>query len=403
MTEACKGWTFFAAHGGERRRAGQRPNPAPVHRTVRSLWLPARSDGAGLRSCGKLGGPRVSAHGPGAGNRPGGSGGVEHARHSAPARPDDAHPLEIASCGLPLPGNEIRIVDELGYEVGERHEKAGWSSAGLRQPRAISAMKPSRANFSTGGWLERRPRLHGRRRGSHNRPDQGHRRPRQAGTLSSGNRRSHCQIPGIRKGCVAVFGTADRASGTERVVVWPRRARAILPHAQHFRSARKRLRPASAGTPPDEIVLRRRARCRRRRAAEIRRSSAKELYETGRIGYAATGGMVARILRLSLAGAGASLAGRWLPGVRHSRSLVVDRDTAGLCNGMVCGNAATPAQMALARGARHRPRHACRCGVRLQRRTWSACRAETPCSCSIIRATWTWWFSPRFCRASLLT
>ena len=28
---------FFAAHGGERRRAGQRPDPASVHRTVRSL------------------------------------------------------------------------------------------------------------------------------------------------------------------------------------------------------------------------------------------------------------------------------------------------------------------------------------------------------------------------------
>src|SRR5208337_3691777 len=37
-----------------------------------------------------------------------------------PAKPDDQHPLEIASCGLPLAGNEVRIVDELGLELGER-------------------------------------------------------------------------------------------------------------------------------------------------------------------------------------------------------------------------------------------------------------------------------------------
>ena len=39
-----------------------------------------------------------------------------------PARKDHSHPLEIAACGQPLPGHEIRIVDEVGHEAGERHE-----------------------------------------------------------------------------------------------------------------------------------------------------------------------------------------------------------------------------------------------------------------------------------------
>src|SRR3974377_2024200 len=37
-----------------------------------------------------------------------------------PPQPDGPHPLEIPSCGAPLPGHEIRIVDELGFELGER-------------------------------------------------------------------------------------------------------------------------------------------------------------------------------------------------------------------------------------------------------------------------------------------
>lgn len=39
-----------------------------------------------------------------------------------PAKPDQASPLEIVACGQPLPGHDIRIVDEFGREVSERQE-----------------------------------------------------------------------------------------------------------------------------------------------------------------------------------------------------------------------------------------------------------------------------------------
>src|SRR3990170_2295248 len=39
-----------------------------------------------------------------------------------PARPDAPAPLEVVSCGQPLPGDEVRIVDETGREAGERRE-----------------------------------------------------------------------------------------------------------------------------------------------------------------------------------------------------------------------------------------------------------------------------------------
>jgi len=39
-----------------------------------------------------------------------------------PAKPDDPNMLEIVACGQPVPGHEIRIVDEAGHELGERCE-----------------------------------------------------------------------------------------------------------------------------------------------------------------------------------------------------------------------------------------------------------------------------------------
>jgi len=39
-----------------------------------------------------------------------------------PAAPDEAHPLRFVACGRPIPGHEVRIVDETGLEVGDRVE-----------------------------------------------------------------------------------------------------------------------------------------------------------------------------------------------------------------------------------------------------------------------------------------
>ena len=41
---------------------------------------------------------------------------------AAPARPDDARPLRIVACGLPLPGHELRVVDADGRELPERQQ-----------------------------------------------------------------------------------------------------------------------------------------------------------------------------------------------------------------------------------------------------------------------------------------
>ncbi|MGH8176436.1 MAG: AMP-binding protein, partial [Steroidobacter sp.] len=41
---------------------------------------------------------------------------------ASPANPNTVNPLRFPSCGLPIAGHQVRIVDDAGRELGERHE-----------------------------------------------------------------------------------------------------------------------------------------------------------------------------------------------------------------------------------------------------------------------------------------
>ena len=220
-----------------------------------------------------------------------------------PAQADDPHPLEIVACGQPLPGHEIRIVDEVGFEVGERHE----GRLEFRGPSATAGYFHNEAKtreLIRGGWLDSGDRAYmaggdvyvtGRikdiiiRAGRHIYPQE--------------IEEAVAEIPGIRKGCVAVFGVEDEASGTERVVVLAE-TRETDPAARAALQARaQEVASDIAGTPPDEIVLAPPQTVPKTSSGKIRRSAAKELYGSGRIG-APRRAVWRQILRLSLAGIG---------------------------------------------------------------------------------------------------
>jgi 1-acyl-sn-glycerol-3-phosphate acyltransferase len=225
------------------------------------------------------------------------------ARHgiATPARPDDLKPLEIVACGHPLPDNEIRIVDEAGHELGERRE----GRLEFRGPSATSGYfrnERKTAELLHDGWLDSGDRAYmaagdvyitGRikdiiiRAGRHIYPQE--------------VEEAVAEIPGIRKGGVAVFGTADRLSGTERVIVLAE-TREIDADARAALQARA-LEVATniAGAPPDEVVLAPPRTVPKTSSGKIRRSAAKELYERGRIG-APQRALWWQIMRLSLAG-----------------------------------------------------------------------------------------------------
>jgi acyl-CoA synthetase (AMP-forming)/AMP-acid ligase II len=200
-----------------------------------------------------------------------------------PAKEGDPHPLEIASCGFPLPGHEIRIVDELGYELGERRE-GRLEFRGLSATSGYFRNETKTRELFHGGWLDSGDRAYmaggevyitGRikdiiiRAGQHIYPQE--------------IEEAVTEIPGIRKGCVAVFGTADRATGTERVVVLAE-TRETDPAARVALQARKRLRPASRVRLPMRSSLPVPARCRRRRAAKFAEARPRSFTKQGASG-----------------------------------------------------------------------------------------------------------------------
>lgn len=233
-----------------------------------------------------------------------------------PARADDPRPLEIVACGQALSGHEIRVVDELGLEVGERHE----GRLEFRGPSATSGYfrnETKTRELMRGGWLDSGDRAYmaggdvhitGRikdiiiRAGRHIYPQE--------------IEEAVAEITGIRKGCVAVFGATDRASGTERVVVLAETRETDAAARAALQTRAQEVAGDIAGTPPDEVVLAPPRTVPKTSSGKIRRSAAKELYESGRIG-APQRALWRQLLSLSLAGIGPQL-GRLIALIRET-------------------------------------------------------------------------------------
>ncbi len=218
-----------------------------------------------------------------------------------PAERGDPKPLEIPACGQPLPNHEIRVVDEAGYELGERRE-GRIEFRGPSATRGYFRNETKTRELFRGKWLDTGDRgymaggdifVTGRikdiiiRAGRHLYPQD--------------IEEAVANVPGVHKGGVAVFGVADRTSGTERVVVLvetretdPSARAALQAHAHEAVTV-------AAGTPPDEIVLAPPRTVPKTSSGKIRRGSARELYLSGHIGPAQRV-LWWQLFRLALAG-----------------------------------------------------------------------------------------------------
>ncbi len=222
---------------------------------------------------------------------------------AAPARADDPRPLELVACGQPLPGHEIRIVDEAGHELGDRRE-GRLEFRGPSTTRGYFRNETKTQELFRNGWLDSGDRAYmaggdvcitGRvkdiiiRAGRHLYPQE--------------IEEAVAEISGIRKGGVAVFSVTDERSGTERVVVLAE-TREPDPAARASLQARvHEITTDVAGTPPDEVVLVSPRTVPKTSSGKIRRSAAKELYMRGQVGPAQRAVWL-QLLRLSLAGVG---------------------------------------------------------------------------------------------------
>ena len=162
------------------------------------------------------------------------------------ARPDDPSPLIVIGCGTPIPGHDMRVVDAAGLELPDRQEgqlqfRGPSSTSGYyRNPEATKTL------FGSGDWL-----------------NTGDRAYLSEGTLFLTGREKDIiirggrnispyeleqavgDLAGVRRGCVAVFGSKDAATGTERVVVLAemRDRDALAPRRPEAHDQRNRGRP----------------------------------------------------------------------------------------------------------------------------------------------------------------
>jgi acyl carrier protein len=188
--------------------------------------------------------------------------------------------LRFVGCGLPLPGYEVRVVDANGREVAERCEgrlefKGPSATSGyFNNPEATAALIRD-------GWLDSGDRAYlargevyvtGRikdiviRAGRHIHPDE---LEAAVGTMS-----------GVRKGCVAVFGSHASATATERLVVMAETYAATAGDRAAL-AARITARVVEVlGEPPDDVALVPPHTVLKTSSGKIRRAASRELYES---------------------------------------------------------------------------------------------------------------------------
>jgi hypothetical protein len=171
----------------------------------------------------------------------------------------DASPLKVVGCGRVLEGHDLRVVDAAGLELPDGNE----GSAPVSRPLGHLGLLPQPVGHQVAlrrrVAQHRRPRLPARRHGLHHRPREGHHHPRRAQRQPLELEQAVGDLAGVRRGCVAVFGTprsglGHRAHGGARRDARRRRLAPRRPQAhdqragdQPHRRARRRHRARAAG------------------------------------------------------------------------------------------------------------------------------------------------------------
>jgi len=197
------------------------------------------------------------------------------------AEPGEAAPLHVVDCGRTIPEHDVRVVDSAGVELPDRHE----GRLQFRGPSATSGYyrnAEATKRLFDGEWVNSGDRAYlsegrlfitGREkdiiiRGGRNIS------PYELEEAVSG-------LAGIRRGCVAAFGSPDPETGTERLVVLAETRDPDPGRHEAIRTDINRLAFGLLGGPVDEIVLAPPHSVPKTSSGKIRRGAAREFYERG--------------------------------------------------------------------------------------------------------------------------
>jgi fatty-acyl-CoA synthase len=218
-----------------------------------------------------------------------------------------ANALRFVANGIPLPGHEVQLVDDEGRPVPERSQGRILFRGLSRTPGYYHNPEATTAVMDDAGWM-----------------DSG-----DLGYLAGGElfvtgrvkdliiRAGHNIVPqevenaaaevkGVRRGCVAAFGSRESRSGTERVVVVAE-TRETGPQERKRIKAEIVHRVAAIGVPPDRVLLVPPQSIPKTSSGKIRRNETRRLFEAGILGQGGRAPWI-QMVRLAAGNLGAWLA-----------------------------------------------------------------------------------------------
>ena len=196
----------------------------------------------------------------------------------------DSNVLRFVANGTPLPGHEVLLRDDEGRAVPERVQGRIWFRGLSRTPGYYRNPEATAAVMDADGWMDSGDLgywaggelfVTGRAkdliiRAGHN-------------IVPQEVENAAAEVKGVRRGCVAAFGSREPRSGTERVVV-------VAETRESSAQERKRIkaeivhRVAAIGVSPDRVVLVPPQSIPKTSSGKIRRNETRHMFETGTLG-----------------------------------------------------------------------------------------------------------------------
>jgi hypothetical protein len=228
----------------------------------------------------------------------------------------------VPGCGHALPGHEIRIADGAGRTLPERRVgriqfRGPSATAGYyRNPEATAELVDGdwRNTGDLGYLADDELFVTGRDKDLIIRA--GHNLHPAELEAAVGD------LPGIRKGCVVVFGAPDPRGATERVVVVAETREADPRRRDELRGRIQALAAELIDGPADDVALVPPGAVLKTSSGKLRRAGTRDAYLDGRLG-AGTRAVWLQVGRLALRGAAAT--GRESGGAGGLRAVVVGR------------------------------------------------------------------------------
>jgi 1-acyl-sn-glycerol-3-phosphate acyltransferase len=205
---------------------------------------------------------------------------------ATPASENTTDVALVPGCGFPIPGHQIRIVDATGQELPDRRE----GRIQFRGPSStrgyFRSEEKTRALFA-GEWLDADDAgytVDGELFVTARTKDMIIRAGRNI--FPAEFEAAIGEIDGIQRGNVAVFGVADEATGTERVIVLAESRRRTAEATKTQRDTINELAWELIGGPPDDVQLVPPRTVPKTSSGKIRRQAAKQVYLSGTAGRA---------------------------------------------------------------------------------------------------------------------